>query len=365
MSKNLLQITVTSEGTSGRVDIIGSIAEWNQNNAIDFRARCQELKDGGVTDVLVYMMTVGGDCFQANEIVNILIEMFGSYRSEGGAIVASAGTYIAAKSTKFEIAKNGQFMIHKPMGGSYGNETEVENYLTLLKNMTTTYYEAYLEKLKKPEADFKAKWNGGDFWMTAQEAKDWGFADDVKAPAKIDKQTQALLQAVIGKPNINQNEKIEMELKVLAVSLGLPESATEEQVNALIAENKQKAEELAALKVQNEQKAKEEKAVNIKAVLDKAESDKRIKATARANWQAQLEKDFDGAKALIEGLEPVAKLSDEIVIPAADGTGSTYNGKTFEQLQDENPELLAKLQDEKPEAYDALFADWKKRNRIN
>ena len=76
MSKTL-QINIKAEGTVGRVDIIGNISEWGDNNAIDFRERCQEAKDAGATSCKLYIMTNGGDCFQANEIYNILIEIFG------------------------------------------------------------------------------------------------------------------------------------------------------------------------------------------------------------------------------------------------------------------------------------------------
>ena len=75
------------------------------------------------------------------------------------------------------------------------------------------------------------------------------------------------------------------------------------------------------------------------------------------------ETENEGAKQIIESLYPVQKLSGEIKSPT-DDLGATYQGKTFEQLQDENPEALADLEKDNPEAYQALFADWKKRNRI-
>ena len=233
MSKTL-QINIKAEGTVGRVDIIGNISEWGDNNAIDFRERCQEAKDAGATTCLVYLMTNGGDCFQASEIVNILNEIFGSYTGEGGAVVASAGTYIAVNATSFIMAKNGQFMIHKPSGSVYGTETDMENYLKLLKNMTISYYGSYKAKLKKPETDFLAKWDGGDFWMTAQEAKDWGFVTDIKEPVKV---TQALAASIkaSGSPldfspediiNSQSNNEKEMNLQVIALTLGLVATAS-------------------------------------------------------------------------------------------------------------------------------------------
>ncbi|MBS2099183.1 ATP-dependent Clp protease proteolytic subunit [Carboxylicivirga linearis] len=368
MSKNLL-IKVYAEETTGRVDIIGNISEWNQNNAIEMRSKCEELKAAGTTKCHVYLMTGGGDCFQANEIVNILIDVFGSYTGEGGALVASAGTYIGVRASSFIMAKNGQYMIHKPMGGAHGNETEVENYLELLKNMTVTYYEAYKDKLKKPEADFKAKWDAGDFWMTAEKAKEWGFVTEVKGDTKIDQTTASMIKEsgspIEAKVNDTPKNTTDMDVKAMATLLGMDASSTEDQVNARIQANAQKAAGYDALKAQQEQKDKDDKEAKIKAALDEAEKDKRIKADARANWQGLLEKDFDGTKAVLDSLQPVVKPLSAEIKPSADGTGATYQGKTFEQLQDENPEALAELEDKNPEAYKTLFADWKKRNRIS
>lgn len=369
MSKSKLKINVFAEESTARIDIIGEITEWNSNNATDFRARCQEVKDSGAKQCHVYLMTIGGDCIQANEIVNILQEVFGEYTGDGGAIVASAGTYIAACATSFEQVRNGQFMIHKPMGGTFGNETEIENYLALVKNMTQTYYDAYLAKLKKPEAEFTKKWNGGDFWMTAKQAVEWGFVDKVKEPVKIDTDTAAVIKESgspigIANSDIIHDNQNEMDVKAIAQSLGMPESATEEQVNAKLAENAKKAADYDALKAETERKEKEQREADIKAALDKAEKEKRIKADARSKWQAQFEKDYDGTKALLDDIQPVEKPLSADIKTSADGKGKTYQGKNFEQLQDEDPDLLAELEDKNPEAFNALFADWKKRNKI-
>ena len=366
-----LQISIKSEGTVGRVDIIGNISEWGDNNAIDFRERCQEVKDAGATSCLVYLMTNGGDCFQANEIVNILIEIFGSYTGEGGAIVASAGTYIAVNATSFLMAKNGQFMIHKPAGSVYGTETDMENYLKLLKNMTISYYGSYKAKLKKPEPDFLAKWDGGDFWMTAQEAKDWGFVTEVKEPVKV---TQALAASIkaSGSPLdfspeyiiLNQNKDNEMNLQAIALTLGLAATATEPEITAKIAENAKKAGDYDALVAATAQKEKTEKAANIKAALDKAEKEHRITADTRANWQTMLEANYETTIKVLEAVQVVSALSSEIVVSAENGT-KTYNGKSYEQLEAENPALLADLAENKSEVFAALFADWKNRKGIN
>ncbi|MBN1987820.1 MAG: ATP-dependent Clp protease proteolytic subunit [Bacteroidales bacterium] len=368
MNRKVLQINCYAEGQIARVDIIGSISEWGRNNAVDMRTRCQELKDSGASKCHVYLMTVGGDCFQANEIVNILNEVFGGYTSEGGALVASAGTYISVCSAFSEQARNGQYMIHKPSGWIEGNEQDVENYLKLLKNMTATYYDAYKARLKKPEADFKAKWNAGDFWMTAQEAVEWGFLNSIKEPVRIDEDTASAIKesgSPIAVVNIDSkpNYKDEMELKAIAKSLGLPEDATQEQVNAKIADNAKKAGEYDTLKAQQEQKEKLDKASKVKAKLDEAELKKIIKADSRKKWEEAYERDFEGTDALLASLSVVpGSLSSQLVVSTQ--SGATLNGKTFEELQESDPDALMELHEKDPAAYEALFADWKKRKKL-
>lgn len=149
----------------------------------------------------------------------------------------------------------------------------------------------------------------------------------------------------------------------MALSVGLTADATEAQYNQRIADLKSKADQYDALKASTEKKEKDETAFKIKAALDKSEKEKRTKTDERKHWENLFAKDFDSTLALLEKQQAVEKLSAHIVTNA-DGK-STYNGKTFEQLQDTDPEALATLETENPEAFNSLFADWKKRNKIS
>lgn len=365
MSEKLVINIIASE-ESAKISIIGEINEWNRNSAENFRAKCQEMKDAGINSAIVYLMTVGGDCFQANEITNILDEFFpGNYTGQGGALVASAGSYIAVRCKSFEQAKNGQFMIHKPSTFIQGNETEIQNQLVLLQNMTKQYYDAYMVKCSKPEAEFKTKWEAGDFWMTAEQAKEWGFVTSIKEPVKIDEPTARMIMAS-GCPNevLTDKSNTSMDIKITALAVGLPETATEQQINARIAELKTKADAYDTLKAETDRKETEARSQKIKDALDKAIAEKRIKADARKNWEGLFDKDYDSTLTLLDSMQPVQKLSAEIT-PGTDGKGNTYQGKTFEQWQDSDPDMLASLETENPEAFNALFSDWKKRNKIN
>lgn len=363
-----LHISVSAEGNSARIEIIGSISEWNANNAADFRARCAGIKSAGINSCHVYLMTMGGDCFQANEIVNILREVFGTYTAEGGAVIASAGTYIAVCASSFAIAANGQFMIHKPSAWIDGNETEMECALKLLKNITKNYYSTYVSKLKKPETAFKAKWEAGDFWMTAHEAMDWGFVTEVKSqPADIDAQTAGMIRAC-GSPieisiNSNNNHQFKMKnlVSLLIVALALDKITPESSETEVIAAVQGKFNDLNKKVADMEAQVKAQLSGTIKSMLDQAQAQGKITASGGKKIEevrAVYEKigETGGLEALstvLAGLPGQKSITEQLKPESA---GSTAAGnKDWNWYQSNAPEALVQMERENPDAFKALY----------
>jgi hypothetical protein len=108
-----------------------------------------------------------------------------------------------------------------------------------------------------------------------------------------------------------------------------------------------------ALQAAQAQKEKAEKEAKIKTALDKAIADKRIKADCRAEWEKMLNDSFDSASKALESISPLEKPSAGLAT-SKEGK-KTYKGKTFAQLQDESPELLAELEKADPEAFAEMF----------
>jgi ATP-dependent protease ClpP protease subunit len=353
--KDKMTITALKRGTKAEVRIVGIIG-W-ETNSESFRRQVDALIADGVQDVDVYVHSPGGNCFDAAEIVNILSKFKGTVSGEGGALVASAATYIALHCKTFSMPENGMFMIHKPSGYVSGSKKDIEAYVKLMQDCENQYYDAY-KAAAKNAAVFEEKWTGGaDWWLTAKEAAEQGFITSVYEKVKIDRETAAQIKAC-GCPMamIEEYEPIKcnkMDVKSTALMLGMPETATEAEVKAQIEANRKASADLAAMQAAQQAKEKAEKQAKIKASLDKAIADKRIKADCRTEWEAMLEANFDIASKALESIRPVEKLSSQIV------TGSTgektYKGKTFAQLQDENPDALAELEANDPEAFAELF----------
>ena len=338
-----------------RIEIVGSIAGWKES-AQAFKKSVQDLIADGITDAHVYINSGGGECFEANEIVNEIKKFSGTITGEGGALVGSAATYIAINCASFAMAENGQFMVHKPSLSSYGSEEDIESALSLLKNMTATYRSAYLAKTTLSAEEFEKNWAGRDWWMTAQQAKDNGFVDSIVGKTKITKATAQMLTACGYSGQLDIDEVIDnktpknMDLQLIAMTLSMSAESTADQVTARLKELI--AKEKIADTLQAADKARQTKAVS--DLLDAAILDKRITADLRDGWKIQLEANFETASKLLNAMKPV-------VIPSAAPVATDLNGKKYEDL---DAKELQNMYENEPEKLTALLEDYKKRNNL-
>ena len=373
MEKIPFNINASTQGQTALIRITGTIG-WDTDCEL-FRARIDTIAKQGIADAHLYLNGPGGSCFDAEEIVNIIKGVFtGKVTGEGGALVASAYTRIAAICETFEQPENGMFMIHKPKGGTYGTANDLRSYLKMLDNIEAQYLATYKAEATD-QSELAKQWEAGDWWMTAKEAKENGFITSISKKVKIDAETTALISACGCPPskipiiNIKQNDEKSMDLKAMAKALGLPEDATEEQINAAIAAGKKAATDLATMKAENEAKEKAAKETLIKAEVQAAVDDKRITADNAPKWIDALTENYDKNSKLLASLTPVVKIP---TVPNGGGSGKvqsgigkvTHQGKTFEELQDESPDTLAALMKDDIEAYDALYENYLTRNNL-
>ena len=235
-----MNISAIKEKGKARIEIKGTIAGWRDTER-NFTRSVEDMIREGIKDVHLYINSPGGDCFEANEIVNVIRKFPGKITGEGGALVASAATYIAIHCEEFIMPENGLFMIHQPRGFTSGTQKEVKTYLELIERMTETYFQAYLKKTTMKEDELKKKWEAGDFWMNAKEAKKYGFATSIEGKASITTASAKMIAesgytgpvAITEFTNPLNNE--EMELNALLVQFGMPANTTKTSLSKQLA----------------------------------------------------------------------------------------------------------------------------------
>jgi ATP-dependent protease ClpP protease subunit len=368
-----LEIEARAGDNVAQISIIGQISNWSNANSGTVRRDIIALGKKFKT-CEVYVNSEGGSCIEANEIVNILQENFDSIKVIGGAIVASAASFIFC-SFPNSLSKNSQVMIHEPRGYYSGTHKNIMKQLKLLKDLEDQYIAIYAGKTGLSNEAVSDLWNDGDHWMNAKEAKESGFADAIDGEGAITEEDAKAI-AAMGSPykvsatakkrasdaptttNTNKYPN-DMDSKILAVSLDLPADATEAQITA-------KINELKAAKVTAEANAETQKTANIKAMLDKAETDKKITPAVRANYEQMAANDFDNVKAILDAVTPVVPISAQIgadgkTVPGAAPT-SDFPYKSYEECAEAgDQEAWAALEIAEPEKANAMFeAQFKK-----
>ena len=131
-------------------------------------------------DVYIYINSPGGsvsstiaiyDTIQyiKSDVSTICVGMAAS----GAALILASG----AKGKRFALP-NSRIMVHQPLGGAQGQVTDIEIQTRELKRIKDTINKILThhtgQKLEKVKKDTER-----DFYMTAQESKEYGLVDEV------------------------------------------------------------------------------------------------------------------------------------------------------------------------------------------
>lgn len=360
-----LEITAEIKNDVAYFSIEGYINKWADTSSSKVREKIREFKAQGIKDAELYINSEGGSVFEAIEIDNLIFDNFGDYPVTVGALAASAATYFTSRR-KTKANRNSQFMIHKPMMSVYGNQDKIRKDLKALDNMTDEYRETYMKKTGKSKEQINALWDGGDYWMTAKEAKKEKFINEIiDQDAKISPEAVKVIQAcgapIIPKAKIKEPKTIntnrQMDSKLIAVQLGLPEDATDSQINAELAKIKIQAQKASDLEANAKLQKEQAKSDGIKSVLDQAEKEKKITGITRPTYEAVLNADFENGKKVIDSLPVLEKLSAGLKLGAkhTDTGIEARKDWKYSDYQEKDPAAFDALLEKDPETANSLI----------
>lgn len=129
-------------------------------------------------EIVLNIASNGGDVFAASEIYTA-IKMNGkpvTVNIQG--LAASAASVIAMAGDTVNISPTAQLMIHKAMSGSQGNADDFEQEAKVLNGVDQSIAAAYELKTGMKQSDL-LQLMSNETWMTAQDAVDKGFADNI------------------------------------------------------------------------------------------------------------------------------------------------------------------------------------------
>lgn len=358
MSKQVLKIEASTTGTKGLIRIVDYISMYSDTSSSRVREIVDDFIAKGTTEHEVYINSRGGSTMEAAEIVNELNRL-PNVSVTVGAVAASAATYICSKF-KTRAFANSQLMIHRPKLIAEGDIEQIKAEMQLLENTTADYKASYAKKMGKTEDEIEAMFTKGDYWMTAQKAKEEGLVDEIiDEKATITAESLELLVAcgapIIPKDTDNTVHTMKNRNQIIA-SLGLAADATDEQIEQKIKDIKAQADTVEA--VTAAQKTAEEK--QIKTTVAKAVADKKITADLSEKYEAiGKTSGLDNLTAILDAMPGLKKPSDHFENPDDDATQAKAREKwTLEDYQEKDPEALAKMMVEDKKKFDQLQANY-------
>lgn len=157
-------------------------------------------------ELLVLINSGGGSVFSASEIYTALKSFSGKVKTRIVGLAASAASVIATAGY-CEMAPTGQLMIHNASTSAWGDYRDMDDTSNFLQKVNQTIVNAYKMKTNKTDDELKELMNKTT-WMTAQEAKEMGFIDEImfetEASAVASVEHPELVDGVIPRKVIDQ-----------------------------------------------------------------------------------------------------------------------------------------------------------------
>ena len=181
---NVAQMDVFSRLMMDRIIFLGTQVDDYTANVIQAQLLYLDSSEPG-KDVSIYINSPGGSVYAGLGIYDTMqyIQSDVSTICTGMAASMAAVLLVAGAKDKRFALKHSRVMIHQPMGGIQGQASDIEitsrEILKLKKELYTIISDLSGQPYDKVYQD-----SDRDYWMTAQEAVDYGMIDRVLEKSK-------------------------------------------------------------------------------------------------------------------------------------------------------------------------------------
>lgn len=187
--KTFWKIKNEADAEEAEMMIYGQISDetwWGDE--ITPRQFAEDLKQCGGKNLAVHVNSPGGDVFAAQAIYSQLKNYSGQVTMHIDGMCASAATVITCAGDKVVMPDNAIFMIHNPscmLFDSY-DANELSQMASQLDAVKQTIVNVYMKRCGNNLSEKKICQKMDDeTWMSAQEALDCGFIDEIDDACKV------------------------------------------------------------------------------------------------------------------------------------------------------------------------------------
>lgn len=176
---NVASMDVFSRLMMDRIIFLGLPIDDYVANIIQAQLLYLDSADPG-KDIQIYFNTPGGSVNAGLGIYDTMQYISADIATICTGMAASMGAVLltAGKKGKRSALKHSRIMIHQPMGGAEGQASDIEITVREIMKLKKELYEIIAlhsgNPFEKVEKD-----SDRDYWMTSQEAKDYGMIDEI------------------------------------------------------------------------------------------------------------------------------------------------------------------------------------------
>ncbi|WP_427340642.1 head maturation protease, ClpP-related [Caloranaerobacter sp. DY30410] len=171
---------------TGELMLYGEIANetwWGDEvTPKDFKKELDNL--GDIDTLNVYINSPGGDVFAGQAIHSMLKRHKAHVNVYIDGLAASIASVVAMAGDKVIMPKNAMMMIHNPWTIAIGNAEDFRKLADDLDQIRESIVEAYKRKTILDEDKIKELMDN-ETWLTAEECKEYGFADELEEEKEI------------------------------------------------------------------------------------------------------------------------------------------------------------------------------------
>lgn len=176
---NIVAMDVFSRLMMDRIIFMGVPIYDNVANIIQAQLLFLESTDSQ-RDIQIYINSPGGSVYAGLGIYDTMQFIAPDVATICTGMAASMGAVLmcAGQKGKRTALKHSRIMIHQPLGGAQGQASDIEITHREIQKLKNELYQIIAEHSGQP---FDKVWadSDRDYWMTAQEAKEYGMVDDV------------------------------------------------------------------------------------------------------------------------------------------------------------------------------------------
>ena len=176
---NMTQMDVFSRLMMDRIIFLGTGINDQVANIINAQLLFLESVDAK-KDIQIYLNSPGGSVYAGLGIYDTMQYIRPDVATICTGMAASMGAVLlcAGADGKRSALKHSRVMIHQPLGGAQGQASDIEITAREIQKLKKELYDIIAIHSKQ---DYEKVWSDSDrdYWMTSEEAKDYGMVDEV------------------------------------------------------------------------------------------------------------------------------------------------------------------------------------------